>query len=122
MSQKSAKQNRKVQELEALLKQSEQENAELREEVKRLHQKMDRLTEQFLNAQRARFGQSSEKKAYVMGDGGRFSSSTRQKPFKTRRPKSRRSRRSRSLPISGRRNALMRNSPRVSRKKRFFWN
>ena len=69
MSQKSAKQNRKVQELEALLKQSEQENAELREEVKQLHQKMDRLTEQFLNAQRARFGQSSEKKAYVMGDG-----------------------------------------------------
>ncbi len=66
MSQKSAKQNRRVQELEALLQQSEQEKAELQEEVKRLHQKMDRLTEQFLNAQRARFGQSSEKKKYVM--------------------------------------------------------
>ena len=68
MSQKSAKQNRRVQELEALLQQSEQEKAELREEVKRLRQKMDRLTEQFLNAQRAQFGQSSEKKVYVMGD------------------------------------------------------
>ena len=62
MPQKSAKQNRRVQELEALLQQSEQEKAELQEEVKRLQQKMDRLTEQFLNAQRARFGQSSEKK------------------------------------------------------------
>jgi len=68
LSQKSAKQNRKVQELEALLKQSEQENAELREEVKQLRQKMDRLTEQFLNAQRAQFGQSSEKTEYVMAD------------------------------------------------------
>ena len=68
MSQKSAKQNRRVQELEALLQQSEQEKAELLEEVKRLRQKMDRLTEQFLNAQRAQFGQSSEKKIYVMGD------------------------------------------------------
>ena len=66
MSQKSAKQNRRVQELEALLQQSEQEKAELQEEVKLLQQKMDRLTEQFLNAQRARFGQSSEKKKYVM--------------------------------------------------------
>lgn len=66
MSQKSAKQNRRVQELEALLQQSEQEKAELLEEVKRLQQKMDRLTEQFLNSQRARFGQSSEKEKYVM--------------------------------------------------------
>jgi hypothetical protein len=55
-----------VQELEALLQQSEQEKAALQEEVKHLQQKMDRLTEQFLNAQRARFGQSSEKKKYVM--------------------------------------------------------
>ena len=29
---------------------------------------MDRLTEQFLNAQRAQFGQSSEKAEYVMAD------------------------------------------------------
>ena len=62
MSQKSAKQNKRVQELESLLQQSEQEKAELQEVIKRLQQKMDRLTEQFLNAQRGRFGQSSEKK------------------------------------------------------------
>ena len=36
MSQKSAKQNRHVQELEALLQQSEQEKAELQEEVHRI--------------------------------------------------------------------------------------
>ena len=61
MSQKSAKQNRKVQDLEALLKQSEERCTKLEKENKELRQKMDRLTEQFLNAQRAQFGQSSEK-------------------------------------------------------------
>lgn len=66
MSQKSAKQNRRVQELEALLRQSDERCAELEKENKELRQKMDRLTEQFLTAQRARFGQSSEKAAYVM--------------------------------------------------------
>ena len=50
MSQKSAKQNRKAQELEALLKQSEERCAMLENENKELWQKMDRLTEQFLNA------------------------------------------------------------------------
>ena len=68
MSQKSANQNRKVQELEALLKQSEERCAMLESENKQLRQKMDRLTEQFLNAQRAQFGQSSEKTEYVMAD------------------------------------------------------
>ena len=68
MSQKSAKQNRKAQELEALLKQSEERCAMLESENKALRQKMDRLTEQFLNAQRAQFGQSSEKAEYVMAD------------------------------------------------------
>ena len=68
MSQKSAKQNRKVQDLEALLKQSEERCTKLEKENKELRQKMDRLTEQFLNAQRAQFGQSSEKTEYVMAD------------------------------------------------------
>ena len=68
MSQKSAKQNRKVQELETLLKQSEERCTKLEAENKELRQKMDRLTEQFLNAQRAQFGQSSEKTEYVMAD------------------------------------------------------
>ena len=68
MSQKSAKQNRKAQELEALLKQSEERCAMLESENKELRQKIDRLTEQFLNAQRAQFGQSSEKAEYVMAD------------------------------------------------------
>ena len=40
----------------------------LESENKELRQKMDRLTEQFLNAQRAKFGQSSEKTEYVMAD------------------------------------------------------
>lgn len=68
MSQKSAKQNRRVQELEALLRQEKEKSAGLEEEVKRLHEKLERMNEQFLNAQRARFGQSSEKATYVMAD------------------------------------------------------
>ena len=65
MSQKSAKQNRKWEELMALLRQSEERCAALEKENRELRQKMDRLTEQFLNAQRAQYGQSSEKKVYV---------------------------------------------------------
>ena len=42
---------------------------ELRDENERLRQKLERMNELLLNAQRARFGQSSEKKAYVMADG-----------------------------------------------------
>ena len=69
MSQKSAKQNRKWEELMALLRQSEERCATLEKENRELRQKMDRLTEQFLNAQRAQYGQSSEKKVYVMREG-----------------------------------------------------
>ena len=69
MSQKGAKQSRKTQELEVLLRQSEERCAALEKENQELRQKMDRLTEQFLNAQRARFGQSSEKSVYVMEGG-----------------------------------------------------
>lgn len=68
MPQKSVKQNRRVQELEALLQREKEKTAGLEEEVKRLQQKLERMNEQFLNAQRARFGQSSEKAAYVMAD------------------------------------------------------
>lgn len=42
---------------------------ELRDENERLRQKLERMNELLLNAQRARFGQSSEKRAYVMADG-----------------------------------------------------
>ena len=39
------------------------------DEILRLRQKLERMNELLLNAQRARFGQSSEKRAYVMADG-----------------------------------------------------
>ena len=38
-------------------------------EIARLQQKLERMNELFLNAQRARFGQSSEKQEYVMRGG-----------------------------------------------------
>lgn len=41
----------------------------LTDEVEALQQKLERMNELLLNAQRARFGQSSEKKVYVMEDG-----------------------------------------------------
>lgn len=66
MSQKSAKNMRKIEELEALLRQSEEKNAHLEAEVSRLSQKLERMNELLLNAQRARFGQSSEKTEYVL--------------------------------------------------------
>lgn len=40
-----------------------------KDEIVRLQQKLERMNELLLNAQRARFGQSSEKKAYVMAEG-----------------------------------------------------
>ena len=66
MSQKSAKNMRKIEELEALLSQSEEKNAHLEAEVSRLSQKLERMNELLLNAQRARFGQLSEKTEYVL--------------------------------------------------------
>ena len=42
---------------------------ELRDENERLRQKLERMNELLLNAQRVRFGQSSEKRAYVMAEG-----------------------------------------------------
>ena len=51
-----------VKTLEATVQQQE-------EEIVRLRQKLERMNELLLNAQRARFGQSSEKKTYVMADG-----------------------------------------------------
>ena len=41
----------------------------LTDEVEALRQKLERMNELLLNAQRARFGRSSEKKVYVMEDG-----------------------------------------------------
>ena len=41
----------------------------LTDEVETLQKKLERMNELLLNAQRARFGQSSEKKVYVMEDG-----------------------------------------------------
>lgn len=66
LSQKSAKNMRKIEEMEALLRQSEEKNAHLEAEVIRLSQKLERMNELLLNAQRARFGQSSEKTEYVL--------------------------------------------------------
>lgn len=57
-----AKKDRKIAELEGTVR-------SLTEEVENLQRKLERMNELLLNAQRARFGQSSEKKAYVMEDG-----------------------------------------------------
>lgn len=50
----------------AVLSQLKAENAALKEEVEKLRNQLDRMSEQLLNAQRARFGQSSEKQDYVL--------------------------------------------------------
>ena len=39
----------------------------VQEEIEALKKKLDHMNEILLNAQRARFGQSSEKKSYVLG-------------------------------------------------------
>ena len=50
----------------AAFSQLQEENAALKEEVKELRRKLEQMNELLLNAQRARFGQSSEKREYVM--------------------------------------------------------
>lgn len=50
----------------AVFSQLREENAALKEENKELRRKLERMNELLLNAQRARFGQSSEKQKYVM--------------------------------------------------------
>ena len=45
------------------------ENEALKKEVAELHRKLERMSELLLNAQRTRFGQSSEKRSYVMQGG-----------------------------------------------------
>lgn len=57
-----AKKDQEIAELKDAVKSLTSENEELR-------RKLERMNEILLNAQRARFGQSSEKKAYVMEDG-----------------------------------------------------
>ena len=50
----------------AVFSQLREENAALKQEVKELRRKLERMNELLLNAQRARFGQSSEKRSYVI--------------------------------------------------------
>ena len=50
----------------AVFAQLREENAALKQEVEQLRRKLERMNELLLNAQRARFGQSSEKREYVM--------------------------------------------------------
>ena len=45
-----------------------EENAALAAQVKELKRKLEHMTEVFANAQRAQFGQSSEKRRYVLGE------------------------------------------------------
>lgn len=59
---KNAKDEAQIRELGATVSNLTEENA-------RLRQKLERMNELLLNAQRARFGQSSEKRSYVMEDG-----------------------------------------------------
>ena len=57
-----AKKDREIAELKDTVRSLTDENDALR-------RKLERMNELLLNAQRARFGQSSEKKVYVMEDG-----------------------------------------------------
>ena len=50
----------------AVFSQLREENAALKQEVEQLRGQLERMNELLLNAQRARFGQSSEKQEYVM--------------------------------------------------------
>ena len=50
----------------AVFSQLRKENNALKQENEELHRKLERMNELLLNAQRARFGQSSEKREYVM--------------------------------------------------------
>jgi len=50
----------------AVFSQLREENAALKQEVEELRRKLERMNELPLNAQRARFGQSSEKREYVI--------------------------------------------------------
>ena len=50
----------------AVFSQLREENAALKQENEELRRKLERMNELLLNAQRARFGQSSEKRDYVM--------------------------------------------------------
>ena len=57
------------QELEHKVSALEATNQSLSDENKRLCEKLERMNELLLNAQRAQFGQSSEKKKFVLPDG-----------------------------------------------------
>ena len=56
------------QELEHKVSALEATNQSLSDENKRLREKLERMNELLLNAQRAQFGQSSEKKKFVLPD------------------------------------------------------
>lgn len=50
----------------ASFSQLREENAALKQENEELRRKLERMNELLLNAQRARFGQSSERRSYVI--------------------------------------------------------
>ena len=52
----------------AVFSQLQAENEALKKENEDLRRKLERMNELLLNAQRARFGQSSEKRSYVLPD------------------------------------------------------
>jgi len=56
-------------EMAAILQQMQNEITALRDQLKARDAEIERLTQMLLNAQRARFGQQSEKRKYVMNDG-----------------------------------------------------
>lgn len=56
-------------EMAALLQQMQSDIDALKKQLKARDAEIERLTQMLLNAQRARFGQSSEKRSYVMDDG-----------------------------------------------------
>ena len=56
------------QDLERKVNALEATNQSLSDENKRLREKLERMNELLLNAQRAQFGQSSEKRKFVLPD------------------------------------------------------
>ena len=68
MSERELKMEQRIAELEALVARKDQQLAAQNQQLTHMQHQLDRLGELITNAQRARFGQSSEKQKYVLGN------------------------------------------------------
>ena len=66
--EKISSEQAEIQALKATLNTAIAENEQLKQQLDQLNQKLDRMSEPPLNAQRARFGRSSEKKRYILDE------------------------------------------------------